>query len=123
MTKTPKTKTEQEKAGAACFSQHDSAIRQTFFLRQQAWPGSARANYSDAGDFARGRNGGRPFKMTPVKLRLAAAAMQQPDTKVTDLCAELGITRQTLYRFVSPKGALRDDGERLLRQSMPDRTK
>ncbi|CUX67889.1 recombinase family protein (plasmid) [Rhizobium oryzihabitans] len=63
---------------------------------------------------ARGRNGGAPFKMTPAKLRLAQAAMGKPETKVADLCAELGITRQTLYRFVDPKGALRTDGERLL---------
>ena len=52
---------------------------------------------------ARGRNGGAPFKMTPAKLRLAQAAMGKPETKVADLCAELGITRQTLYRFVDPK--------------------
>jgi len=63
---------------------------------------------------ARGRNGGRPYKMTPAKLRLAMASMGQPNTKVGDLCAELGITRQTLYRHVSPKGELRNDGEKLL---------
>ena len=63
---------------------------------------------------ARGRNGGRPFKMTSAKLRLAQAAMGQPETKVSDLCAELGITRQTLYRHVDPKGALRPDGQKLL---------
>jgi DNA invertase Pin-like site-specific DNA recombinase len=63
---------------------------------------------------ARGRTGGRPYKMTPAKLRLASASMGQPDTKVADLCAELGITRQTLYRHVSPNGELRPDGSRLL---------
>lgn len=63
---------------------------------------------------ARGRTGGRPYKMTPAKLRLASASMGQPDTKVADLCAELGITRQTLYRHVSPDGELRPDGSRLL---------
>lgn len=63
---------------------------------------------------ARGRNGGAPFKMTPAKLRLAQAAMGKPETKVADLCSELGITRQTLYRFVSPAGELRYDGEKLL---------
>lgn len=63
---------------------------------------------------ARGRNGGAPFKMTPAKLRLAQAAMGKPETKVADLCAELGVTRQTLYRFVGPKGELRADGEKLL---------
>ena len=38
------------------------------------------------------------------------AAMGQPKTKVADLCRELGVTRQTLYRHVSPAGALREDG-------------
>jgi DNA invertase Pin-like site-specific DNA recombinase len=52
---------------------------------------------------ARGRNGGRPYTMTPAKLRLAQAAMAKRDTKVSDLCTELGVTRQTLYRFVGPK--------------------
>jgi DNA invertase Pin-like site-specific DNA recombinase len=66
---------------------------------------------------ARGRNGGRPFKMTPAKLRLAQAAMAQPETKVSDLCEELGVTRQTLYRFVDPTGKLRTDGIKLLAAS------
>ncbi len=65
---------------------------------------------------ARGRNGGRPFKMTAAKLRLAQAAMGQPGTKVGELCVELGITRQTLYRHVDPKGQLRPDGHSLLAQ-------
>lgn len=63
---------------------------------------------------ARGRNGGAPFKMTPAKLRLAQAAMGKPETKVSDLCAELSITRQTLYRYVTPDGQIRRDGEKLL---------
>lgn len=63
---------------------------------------------------ARGRSGGRAFKMTAAKLRLAMAAMGQSETKVGDLCQELGITRQTLYRHVSPKGELRQDGMKLL---------
>ena len=57
---------------------------------------------------------GNPFKMTAAKLRLAMAAMGQSETKVGDLCQELGVTRQTLYRHVSPKGELRPDGEKLL---------
>jgi len=65
---------------------------------------------------ARGRTGGRPYTMTPAKLRLAMAAMGKPETKVGELCAELGITRQTLYRHVSPDGTLRPDGEKLLQK-------
>jgi DNA invertase Pin-like site-specific DNA recombinase len=63
---------------------------------------------------ARGRSGGAPYKMTIAKLRLAMAAMGLPETKVGDLCNELGITRQTLYRHVDPDGNLRDDGKKLL---------
>lgn len=63
---------------------------------------------------ARGRKGGRILKMTPAKIRLAMASMGQPDTEVGALCKELGITRQTLYRHVSPTGELRPDGIRLL---------
>jgi DNA invertase Pin-like site-specific DNA recombinase len=63
---------------------------------------------------ARGRSGGRPYKMTAAKLRLAMGAMGKPETKVGKLCRELGITRQTLYRHVSPDGALREDGRKLL---------
>jgi DNA invertase Pin-like site-specific DNA recombinase len=65
---------------------------------------------------ARGRNGGRPYTMTPAKLRLAQAAMAKRDTRVGDLCKELGITRQTLSRYVDPKGELRADGVKLLRR-------
>lgn len=63
---------------------------------------------------ARGRKGGRPYKMTPAKLRLAMASMGKPGTNVGDHCKELGITRQTLYRHVSPTGELREDGRKLL---------
>ena len=62
---------------------------------------------------ARGRNGGRPYKMTAAKVRLAMAAMGQKETHVGDLCKELGVTRQTLYRHVSPSGELRPDGAKL----------
>ena len=65
---------------------------------------------------ARGRNGGRPYTMTPAKLRLAQAAMAKRDSTVGDLCKELGVTRQTLYRFVDPKGELRTDGTKLLKR-------
>ena len=63
---------------------------------------------------ARGRNGGRKPKMTAAKLRLAQAAMGKPETKVFELCAELGITRQTLYRHVDPKGEFRPDAIKIL---------
>ena len=52
--------------------------------------------------------------MTPAKLRLARAAMAEPETRVAGFCRELGITRQTLYRHVGPTGELRKDGQKLL---------
>jgi DNA invertase Pin-like site-specific DNA recombinase len=63
----------------------------------------------------RGRKGGAPFKMTLAKVRPAMAAMGQPKIKVADLCRELGVTRQTLYRHVSPEDSLRKAGRKLLK--------
>jgi len=42
--------------------------------------------------------------MALAKLLLTQAAMGKPETNVGDLCAEIGTTRQTLDRFVDPKG-------------------
>lgn len=63
---------------------------------------------------ARGRKGGRRFALTKAQVRLAQAAMKDRDTSVSELCAELGIKRVTLYRYVGPDGALRDYGQRVL---------
>jgi DNA invertase Pin-like site-specific DNA recombinase len=64
---------------------------------------------------SRGRKGGAPYKMTAAKLRLAMAAMGKPETKVGELCLELGVTRQTLYRHIGPDGSLRRDGQKILK--------
>ena len=59
------------------------------------------------------RTAGPPLETVLIamaKVRLAMAAMGKPKTKVADLCRELGVTRQTLYRHVSPVGTLRQDG-------------
>ena len=82
--------------------------RELISERTQAGLASARA---------RGRKGGRPYKMTPAELRLATASMGQSGAKIGELCVELGITRQTLYRHVSPTGELRPDGLKLLADS------
>lgn len=66
---------------------------------------------------ARGRVGGRKFQLTKAQIRLAQVAMQNRDSSVMELCKELGITRPTLYRYVSPIGELRDYGERVLKVS------
>ena len=41
--------------------------------------------------------------LPPAKLRLAQAARTQRDTKVGDLCPELGITRQTFTALLAPR--------------------
>lgn len=63
---------------------------------------------------ARGRKGGRKFQLSKSQLRLAQIAMQNRETSVAELCQELKITRSTLYRYVSPKGELRERGKKLL---------
>ena len=63
---------------------------------------------------ARGRKGGRKFSLTKAQVRLAEAAMGKKETRVSELCEELGVTRVTLYRYVGPDGTLRDYGRRVL---------
>lgn len=52
--------------------------------------------------------------MTTAQLRLAQAAMAKPETRMRELCRELGVSTQTLYRHLSPTGELRSDGAKLL---------
>ena len=65
---------------------------------------------------ARGRSGGRKYKMTVTKIQLAQGAMKDSKTKISELCKELDITRQTLYRHVDPTGQLRPDAHKLMAQ-------
>ena len=55
---------------------------------------------------ARGRQGGRPRKLHPKGAALAVSMLQEPTTRVNDICATVGISRSTLYRYVkAAKGA------------------
>ncbi|MFZ9036150.1 MAG: recombinase family protein [Francisellaceae bacterium] len=63
---------------------------------------------------ARGKKGGRKFQLTKAQVRLAESAMKSRDTNVSELCRELKISRQTLYRYVSPDGELREYGRQVL---------
>ena len=63
---------------------------------------------------ARGRKGGRKFALSKAQVRVAQAAMVNRDTSVSELCAELGIKPVTLYRYVDPKGQLREQGRKVL---------
>ncbi|MCC8373130.1 transposon DNA-invertase [Photorhabdus sp. HUG-39] len=64
---------------------------------------------------ARGREGGRSFKLTKSQVRLAQASMKNRDCSVSELCEELGISRQALYKYVGPDGELREHGKRVLK--------
>lgn len=63
---------------------------------------------------ARGKKGGRKFELRKAQVRLAQAAMSNRDSSVSELCRELGITRTTLYRYISPTGQLREAGNKVL---------
>lgn len=63
---------------------------------------------------ARGRLGGRPMALSKHQVLLAQSAMKDPKTKVRELCEELGISRQALYKYVGPKGELRPYGIKIL---------
>lgn len=63
---------------------------------------------------ARGRKGGRKFALTKSQVRMAQAAMANRDTSASELCSELGVKPVTLYRYVDPKGNLREYGKRVL---------
>ncbi|MGN8119151.1 recombinase family protein [Labrys sp. 22185] len=56
---------------------------------------------------ARGRLGGRPKGMTAAKLRMAAAALSNPQTKIQDICSQFGVSKATLYRYLGPDGSYR----------------
>lgn len=61
-----------------------------------------------------GRKGGRKPKMTSEKLYLAQKAMENPETKIGDLCKELGIASPTLYKYVDPTGQFKPPAHKLI---------
>jgi len=63
---------------------------------------------------ARGKKGGRKFGLTKNQVHLAEASMKKKDTNVSELCRELNISRQTLYRYIGPNGELRENGKQVL---------
>ena len=59
---------------------------------------------------ARGRVGGRRKALTKKQVQMAARLMQSPETRVSDVCETLGVSKATLYRYVSPTGEVRQEG-------------
>jgi DNA invertase Pin-like site-specific DNA recombinase len=63
---------------------------------------------------ARGRQGGRPRKMTGATLRLVMAALADRTTTVTDVAHSLGLNRTTLYLYVNGDGTPKARGQAVL---------
>lgn len=54
---------------------------------------------------ARGKQGGRPKKLTDKKLQQAKALIKDPAVSIADICKTIGVSRTTLYRCTSVKNA------------------
>lgn len=63
---------------------------------------------------ARGRNGGRPRKMTYETLKLAMAAMADPKAVASEVAKRLGITTTTLYYYVNGDGSSKPRAQSIL---------
>jgi DNA invertase Pin-like site-specific DNA recombinase len=63
---------------------------------------------------ARGRLGGRPRKMTKATLRMAMAALADPQSKAREIARRLGMTTTTLYEYVNGDGSLKPAGHAVL---------
>lgn len=50
---------------------------------------------------ARGRVGGRPRAMSPAAIRQGRALLADPEARVVDVAARMGVSRSTLYKYCS----------------------
>ena len=53
---------------------------------------------------ARGRKGGRKPVMDRKKIALASKLMKDRDVPIPEVCKAVGVSRATLYRYLSPNG-------------------
>ena len=51
---------------------------------------------------ARGRNGGRPAKLSAKEIKTIRALLKTADIPVAEIAARFGVARSTLYRTISP---------------------
>lgn len=63
---------------------------------------------------ARGRKGGRPRKMDAETLRMAMAAMANPQAIAMEVAKRLNLTTATLYTYINGDGSLKEAGTKLL---------
>jgi hypothetical protein len=63
---------------------------------------------------AHGRRGGRPPKMTREVVKMAMAALADPQASPSEIARRLGITTTTLYVYLNGDGSVKAPGQRLL---------
>src|SRR4029434_8378430 len=49
---------------------------------------------------SRGRNGGRPAKLTERQIAMARRLLSDPATRIDDVCRTLRVSRSTIYRHL-----------------------
>lgn len=62
----------------------------------------------------RGKSTGRPAAFGREQIRYAAAALSDPQSRVTEVAKQLGVGTSTIYRYVSPDGQLRPPAKAIL---------
>lgn len=72
---------------------------------------------------ARGQHCGRRPKLNPKEIRLLHKAMGDRRKRVIDVIKEFGISRATAYRYIGPKGELREFAKRALKMQGAGRGK
>ena len=63
---------------------------------------------------SRGREGGRKSAFDKNSLSRAQAVIRDRSMSVTALCAELGLSKMSLYRNITPEGELTEAGQRVM---------
>jgi AcrR family transcriptional regulator len=58
---------------------------------------------------ARDRRGGRNPVRDDTKFALASKLMRDQETPISEVCEAVGVSRATLYRYVTQDGDLRGD--------------
>ena len=71
----------------------------------------------------RGQHCGRRPKLNPKEIRLLHKAMGDRRKRVIDVIKEFGISRATAYRYIGPKGELREFAKRALKMQREGRGK
>lgn len=117
------------KAGASLQSVNDASAveeinRQTtddtlrllssFLKFTEGLKGRRSASYGSLLNLERNRGGGQ-YVMTPERIEYALKAIRSNEDSFANLAIKMGVTRQTLYRYISPRGELRADAIRCLK--------